>query len=334
MPLLDDVEPVVAAPTQVGISVPVEVFWAAHAITTGRHYREVTSLAGAPKVFGDRLREIWGRGGPSCFGEALIIAEKQGVLFTPSIDELLAALREGTQIKADLPLASETAEDRRQLLERCARLAANAGFRRRYAALVGELWSLVAEDWENAGLRQAEGAAERLRRAAASATTLEELLSDHQHHLHEPWSGQAAAALAAGRLSVTPSWLGGKFLAWDLEHTYLVGVQSVPHDEHALLRRESQRLATRLKVLADPTRLGILVSLSRRPATVTEIARAFSIAQPTASAHLKLLREADLVAGGREDGRPDYAADRRAVSTLLKEVEHMVVEVKPSSPTR
>ena len=36
---------------------------------------------------------------------------------------------------------------------------------------------------------------------------------------------------------------------------------------------------------------------------------------------------------GREDGRPDYSADRRAVSTLLKEVEHMVVEVKPSNPS-
>ena len=188
---------------------------------------------------------------------------------------------------------------------------------------------MVAEDWESAGLRLAEAAAESLRRAGEGATTLDELLSGHLHHLHEPWYGQAAAALAAGRLSLTPSWLGGKFLAWDLEHTYLVGVQSVPHDEQALLRRESHRLATRLKVLSDPTRLGILVSLARRPATVTEVARAFSIAQPTASAHLKLLRDADLVSGGREDGRPDYAADRRAVSTLLKEVEHMVVEVRP-----
>jgi DNA-binding transcriptional ArsR family regulator len=333
MPLLEDAEPVAAIRTQVGMSVPVEVFWASHAITTGRHYRELPNLARAPKVFGDRLREIWGRGGPSCFGEALIIAEKQGVLFTPSIDDFQAALREATQISADLPLASETAEDRRQLLDRCARLAANAGFRRRYTAVIGELWSVVAEDWESAGRRLAEGAAERLRRASAGATTLDELLSEHQPHLHDPWYGQAAAALAAGRLSVTTSWLGGKFLAWDLEHTYLIGVQAIPHDEQALLRRESHRLASRLKVLADPTRLGILVSLSRRPATVTELARAFSIAQPTASAHLKLLREADLVTGGREDGRPDYAADRRAVSMLLKEVEHMVVEVRPPGPT-
>ncbi|TMF85630.1 MAG: winged helix-turn-helix transcriptional regulator [Chloroflexi bacterium] len=162
--------------------------------------------------------------------------------------------------------------------------------------------------------------ADRLRREAERATSLEPLLASQ--HLHEPWLSQATAAFAAGGLSIAVSYFGGKFLAWDLASTYLIGVQAAPQDDRTRLRRESQRLASRLKVLADPTRLAILISLSRKAATVTELAQAFGLAQPTVSAHLKLLREAQLVDGGRETGRPAYAADRRAVGLLLKEVEH------------
>src|SRR5437773_8985043 len=93
MPLLEDVEPVTATRAAVETSVPVELFWTVHAISTGRHYRELPALARVPPDLRDRLRAVWTDDGPSCFGEALIIAEKQGVLFTPAIDDLVAGLR-------------------------------------------------------------------------------------------------------------------------------------------------------------------------------------------------------------------------------------------------
>ncbi|MEP7105611.1 MAG: metalloregulator ArsR/SmtB family transcription factor, partial [Chloroflexota bacterium] len=161
------------------------------------------------------------------------------------------------------------------------------------------------------------------RRAAAGGTPILELVAARAPNCTRgPWAGQAEAAARAGQLSVATTFYGGKFLAWDFPTTYLVGTQVEAGDDLAVLRREAHQVASRLKALADPTRLAILVSLGRQPATVTEVARAFNLAQPTVSAHLKLLREAGLVDGGREDGRPDYAADRRALGLLLREVEH------------
>ena len=64
--------------------------------------------------------------------------------------------------------------------------------------------------------------------------------------------------------------------------------------------REKQLLA-----LADGTRARIVELLAARPHTATEIHRAFPIAAPAVSRHLRVLREAGLVEQRRtdEDGR-------------------------------
>jgi DNA-binding transcriptional ArsR family regulator len=49
------------------------------------------------------------------------------------------------------------------------------------------------------------------------------------------------------------------------------------------------------KALADPTRRHVLQLLREGPMTAGEIADHFSIAKPTLSAHLAILREANLV---------------------------------------
>jgi ArsR family transcriptional regulator, arsenate/arsenite/antimonite-responsive transcriptional repressor len=58
-------------------------------------------------------------------------------------------------------------------------------------------------------------------------------------------------------------------------------------------------LAERLKALADPTRLRMLDLLARQrePLCVCEITARFPLRQPTISHHIRLLREAGLVAG-------------------------------------
>lgn len=324
MPLIEEAAGSSAGrqPAAIATSIPVEIFWAAHAIVTGRHHQDVEVLMQPHRALRERLRTFWAPGGPDCLGEMLIIAGERGMLFTSSIAELTQALREPTTVDPELRLASETPEDRQALLERCSRLAADRRLRERYAVLVTEVWSLVADEWEVRGRDVAEAAAGHLRRTAQRAASLDELLPSG-HHLHDPWFGQAAAAFSEGRLSIASSYFGGKFMAWDLDDTYLIGLQAAPQDRMTVLRRDAHRAATRLKVLADPTRLAILVYLARSPTTVTDLARIFDLAQPTVSAHLKQLREAGLVDGGREDGRTDYAADVRSVTTLLKEVEHI-----------
>jgi len=66
----------------------------------------------------------------------------------------------------------------------------------------------------------------------------------------------------------------------------------------ALAAGEAERLASALKVLADPARLRILSLIQAQPgeeACVCNLTEPLGLAQPTISHHLKVLREAGLV---------------------------------------
>lgn len=58
---------------------------------------------------------------------------------------------------------------------------------------------------------------------------------------------------------------------------------------------ESARLDLAFQALADPTRRGMLVRLSRAPATVSELARPFAISLPAVMQHLRMLEASGLV---------------------------------------
>ena len=59
------------------------------------------------------------------------------------------------------------------------------------------------------------------------------------------------------------------------------------------------QLDTTFAALADPTRRAILARLAKGEATVTELARPFSISMPAVSKHLKVLERAGLITRGR-----------------------------------
>lgn len=58
---------------------------------------------------------------------------------------------------------------------------------------------------------------------------------------------------------------------------------------------ESRRLDLAYHALADPTRRGMLARLSRAPASVSELARPFSMSLPAVMQHLQLLEASGLV---------------------------------------
>jgi DNA-binding transcriptional ArsR family regulator len=69
--------------------------------------------------------------------------------------------------------------------------------------------------------------------------------------------------------------------------------------------------------LADPTRIRILYSLSEQSCNVTELSECLGITQPTASRHLKVLRERDLVDAEREGTSVIYTLrDKRLIQAL------------------
>lgn len=69
--------------------------------------------------------------------------------------------------------------------------------------------------------------------------------------------------------------------------------------------------------LADPKRIMILYSLAERPQTVNDLAAALHMPQPTASRHLRVLRERGMVQTTRQGQSVEYRlADVRLIQAL------------------
>ena len=68
--------------------------------------------------------------------------------------------------------------------------------------------------------------------------------------------------------------------------------------------------------LADPTRRRIVEMLAARELPAGEIARRFDMTAPAVSQHLRLLREAGLIAVRREAQRRIYALDPNGLTEL------------------
>jgi ArsR family transcriptional regulator len=69
--------------------------------------------------------------------------------------------------------------------------------------------------------------------------------------------------------------------------------------------------------LADPTRILILYLLADNPCTVNDLASKLNVAQPTASRHLKVLRDRGLVRANRQAQNVEYSLnDLRIIEAL------------------
>lgn len=93
-------------------------------------------------------------------------------------------------------------------------------------------------------------------------------------------------------------------------------------DVAALPHAAAERVATSFKALADPTRVAIVNRLAQAEETcVCDLTAAFDLAQPTISHHLKVLREAGLVASTRRGTWAYYRVERAALAQLARTLE-------------
>lgn len=84
-----------------------------------------------------------------------------------------------------------------------------------------------------------------------------------------------------------------------------------------LIQEVSKLEANLCSALADQTRLLMLYALGENPHNVTELSVELNIAQPTASRHLKILRERGLVNATRQGVSIQYElADQRLIQAL------------------
>jgi len=75
---------------------------------------------------------------------------------------------------------------------------------------------------------------------------------------------------------------------------------------------------TAFRALADPTRRRILELLAERDRTAGEIAAEFSIAFPSVSHHLRVLKEAELVSAEREGQSIRYRLNTTVSQDLVR----------------
>lgn len=84
-----------------------------------------------------------------------------------------------------------------------------------------------------------------------------------------------------------------------------------------LAQEVSQLEADLCFALADPTRILLLYALDEQPRNVTELTQELSITQPTASRHLKILRDRGLVRPNRQGVVIQYELnDKRLIQAL------------------
>jgi ArsR family transcriptional regulator len=85
----------------------------------------------------------------------------------------------------------------------------------------------------------------------------------------------------------------------------------------SLAVHERDQLASQFKALADPTRVGIVNTLSQvNEVCVCNLTETFALSQPTISHHLKILREAGLVESSRRGTWAYYRLVPEAIDAL------------------
>jgi DNA-binding transcriptional ArsR family regulator len=260
---------------------------------------------------------FWGDG-ESSLTELLVIAQQLGCLTGWEIAPLFSLADAALDPDAEMDLSTEPEHERLLVHERIRRLAGDAELRARYSDLLRRIWAEAAHVIE-LGRSTVERA---VLRACASIehgqSPLEVIGTDHISR-REKFEALTENALRDGTLLLTPCYIaGGHGHIVALPGFLSIAVGTGVTTDMARSRATAERVARDLKLLSDPTRLLILTELEREPATVGEIAQRVGVAQPTASVHVRQLREAGLLSATRDGASSSYAVERARVREVLE----------------
>ncbi len=89
-------------------------------------------------------------------------------------------------------------------------------------------------------------------------------------------------------------------------------------------RRHAAKMSEVLRPLADPTRLALLLFLADHARSVNQLADEFDLAPATVSAHLRILRDVELVEEVRHGKRTLFRSSAADIRAILQTAEGLV----------
>jgi DNA-binding transcriptional ArsR family regulator len=315
---------------QVRGSAPLELMWIVHDCEA-HHVLEgsLSSLEPLRQRLGDRLREFWGDGVRG-FTETVVLAERGGTLFDLDLDRFFDSIDDAVQLDGHPSLLSEPPGDRRLLHTRLERLRTDPELRQAYRSVLHDAWETVRDEWEAVGKAAVLRAADDWQRRLDEGANYRELLERPRIWPNRPDIEELADESAIeGRMVFSPGWFFGIVHVVEIDDTVLIGRRIRTSDPAAAQRKIAAHVASKLKSLADPTRLSILMWLASHPASVTEVARHFNVSQPTVSAHIQLLRDAGLIEEKASGRSSTLAVTERRLRDLLSGVEEALLRQFP-----
>ena len=282
----------------------------------------VSDLFAGHDDLAERVRTFWAdTHSETCFTETLVLAHHAGALAETSPTALWSALEAAmVTVPTDLPLASESAEERAIFLDRLCQLKASPDLARSYISLLAEVWELADAIWQSSRT-MLEEAGQRVLGQIEQAGTITESMASECDMFRSMLPSINARVNAGQPLVIVPCLFFGNALYLEFPNLTLIGCGVEHNDLGARARTEA--LARRLKTVADPTRLALLHFLATSPSTVGQLATSFGLAQPTVSTHIKSLRQAGLVRSERHGGRLQLSAEPEAVDALVDELRRV-----------
>ncbi len=272
-----------------------------------------------PPALTARANRFW-NDGYSSLAEVVVLADAVDLIEVSEIEQFLERLRSPIAFPELPGLETETVEERDVIHRRLERLASDRRLRTRYVALLTDLWSHFDGTWDSTGRTDARRAGEAWQARVDAGTSVMDLLPERHVARREPrYGAMVRQAQRDGSLRLSPTVSGhGHIVA--LPHSLSLCTAASGIDPVVTRRAIAAEISDRLKALADPTRLTILTQLAHAPSGVSELARTLHVSQPTASVHLRQLREAGLVHAERQGTRTVYSVRPDAVDMLLAEV--------------
>lgn len=287
----------------------------------------------ATPALGARIARFWedGAGTHGAFDELVVLAALGGFLpgGEESADAFIAALPEiAARTPAPLDLRTEQDETRDRVDRHLRALRDDARRRARYVALIADAAAARHPRWE-AALPALQARANWFRARLAEGDDLRALLPARHIALLPRYRGLVDEAVRRDTALVVPT--PATDLVYDLPGVMLIGARLQVEAPVEEARRRTAKVAERLRALGDPTRLAIAAYLSSNPASVSSLARAFDLSQPTVSAHIRSLRSAGLLDARRSRGMTEFRLAEGRVGGLFEDAREALFGTRSGS---